>query len=215
MKRIAIFSLSLALLFGLAGCSPRNTVAAIVNGVEISQAALMKEVEYELAEYKKMGYELTKEEAFTVKQAALDRLISTFLLKEAAAKLGITAATVAVDSEIEAITASFDSEDEFLQALAAADFTLESYRLALTDVMIIEALFEKELSLSEIDVDAESIQGAVDYYLENYAEEDEEIDLDDLWQTAESSLSEQRAEYLRNEYIEKLWAASEIEYFDF
>ncbi|MDD4658176.1 MAG: SurA N-terminal domain-containing protein, partial [Eubacteriales bacterium] len=151
------------------------------------------------------------EDIAQVKQNAVDRLINTHLLKEAAIKAGITAESVDVDGELTAVKDSFSDEATFNQALADAEFTLESYKSVLTDILMIEALFEQELELSKIEVGEEEIQAMVDLYLENYGGEDE-IDEEDLRDYLAYTLKEEKAEARRSEYIEKLRKESKIEY---
>lgn len=212
MKKILGLILAIIFILNLTGCGQKGP-AAIVNGVEISRAALDAEVEYDLTAYREQGVNLSAEEIAAVKKSALDRLISTYLLKEAAAGLGINATTVDVEGELTAVREGFADEEAFLQALEAADFTLETYKLALADILIVEALFEKELALSAIEVGAEEVQELMDSYLAEY-EGEEEIDEEDLREYVAFSLKEQKAQALRSEYVEKLWQASEIEYGD-
>jgi hypothetical protein len=210
MKKITVFALVFSLLLGLAGCAKKGSVA-IVNGVEISREAFDSEVNYDLASYESQGVTLTDEDIAQVKQNAVDRLINTHLLKEAAIKAGITAESVDVDGELTAVKDSFSDEATFNQALADAEFTLESYKSVLTDILMIEALFEQELELSKIEVGEEEIQAMVDLYLENYGGEDE-IDEEDLRDYLAYTLKEEKAEARRSEYIEKLRKESKIEY---
>lgn len=212
-KKAVVFILVFSLLLSLSGCAKKGPVA-IVNGVEISREAFDSEVKYDLASYESQGITLTDEEIAEVKQYAVDRLINTHLLKEAAIKAGITAGSVDVDGELEDIKDSFSDETAFNQALADAGFTMESYKTVLTDILMIEALFEQELELSKIEVSEEDIQAMVDLYLENYGE-DEEIDEAELREYVAYTLKDQKAEALRSEYVEKLRKESEIKYLDF
>jgi len=211
MKKIII--LALVMIMALTGCSKKGPVA-IVNGVDISREDFNTELKFELAAYESQGITLTDEQSDEVKKYVVDRLINTQLLKEAAAKAGITAASVKIDEELTAVKDSFEDEEAFAKALADAHFTLESYRSALADVLMIEALFEKELELSKIEVGEEEIQAMVDLYLKNY-EGDEEIDEEDLRKYVAYTLKEQKAESMRSEYVEKLRKESEIKYLDF
>lgn len=213
MKRITVFALVFSMLFGLAGCAKKGPVA-IVNGVEISREAFDSEVKYDLASYESQGVTLTDKEIAEVKQYAVDRLINTHLLKEAASKAGITAESVDIEGELAAVKDSFTDEAAFLKALTDAGFTLESYQSVLAEILMIEALFEQELEFSKIEVGEEEVQAMVDLYLQNY-EEEEEIDEADLREYVAYTLKEQKAEAMRSEYIEKLRKESEIKYLDF
>ena len=213
MKKITIFAVIMVMVMALTGCSKKGPVA-IVNGVEISRDDFNTELKFELAAYETQGVTLTDEQIEEVKQYIVDRLINTQLLTEAAAKAGITVASLDVDGELAAVIESFEDETTFEKALAEADFTLESYKAALTDVLMIEALFEKELELSKLDVSEEEIQAMVDIYLENY-EGEEEIDEEDLREYLTFTLKENKAESMRGEYVEKLRKESEIKYLDF
>jgi hypothetical protein len=213
MKKITVFAVIMIMVMALTGCSKKGPVA-IVNGVEISREDFNTELKFELAAYETQGVTLTDEQIKEVKQYIVDRLINTQLLKEAAAKAGITAASLDVDGEFAAVKESFEDEATFEKALAEADFTLESYKAALTDVLMIEALFEQELELSKLEISEKEIQAMVDIYLENY-EGEEEIDEEDLREYLTYTLKEKKAESMRGEYVEKLRKESEIKYLDF
>ncbi len=111
-----------------------------------------------------------------------------------------------------AVRGEYADEAAFIRALADADFTLDTYRTALTDILIIEALFEQELELSKVTVSEEEVQERVDLYLENYEGEDE-LDLEELEEYARYMLSEDKAQALRNQYLDRLWQESEIEFY--
>ena len=167
---------------------------------------------YDLEAYKAEGITLSKEDEEAIKQSALERLIGTFLLKEAAAKAGLSAESIDVEGEMAAVRGEYADEAAFIRALADADFTLDTYRTALTDILIIEALFEQELELSKVTVSEEEVQERVDLYLENYEGEDE-LDLEELEEYARYMLSEDKAQALRNQYLDRLWQESEIEFY--
>ncbi len=211
MKKIIIFFLVLSLAL-LAGACVQKGPAAKVNGVEITREALEHEMRYDLEAYKAEGITLSKEDEEAIKQSALERLIGTFLLKEAAAKAGLSAESIDVEGELAAVRGEYADEAAFIRALADADFTLDTYRTALTDILIIEALFEQELELSKVTVSEEEVQERVDLYLENYEGEDE-LDLEELEEYARYMLSEDKAQALRNQYLDRLWQESEIEFY--
>lgn len=212
MKKVIIFAVVSSLLLGLAACDKTASgPVAIVNGVEISREAFDSELEYDLDYLNSQGITLELSE---VKQNVVDRLINTHLLKEAAVKAGIDAGTVDVEGELAAIMEAFEDEADFEQALAEADFTLESYKLVLTDMLMIEALFEQELELSKVEVDEEQVQAMVDFYLEKYGEEDD-VDEEDLREYVTYTLTQEKIDSLRNDYLEKLRQDSDIEYLDF
>jgi hypothetical protein len=215
MKKIIILAVVSSLLLGLAACNKTSAgVVAIVNGVEITQEAFDAELEYDLEYYNKEGITLTDQELAELKKGVVDRLINTHLLKEAAIKAGIDADSVDVETELAAVIENFDDEATFNKALEDADFTLESYKQVLAEMMMIEALFEQELAITEIQVEEEQIQAMVQYYMENYDEEDE-VDQEELREFVIYSLKQQKAESLRKDFIEKLRGDSEIKYLDF
>lgn len=215
MKKIIIFAIVSSLLLGLAACNKTTAGAvAIVNGVEITREAFDLELEYELEYYNKEGITHTDQELAELKKGVVDRLINTHLLKEAAIKAGIEADSVGVENELATVMQGFDDEAAFNQALEDADFTLESYKQVLAEMLMINDLFEQELELSKIQVEEEQIQSMVDYYL-NYYSEEEDIDEEELRDFVIYSLKQQEADSLRNGFIEKLRLESEINYLDF
>lgn len=215
MKKSLLVIVILALFFGAAACGKKGPVA-IVNGVEITRQAFDTEVKYDLLEYGAQGLDLKAEDIKGIKHAALDRLITIFLLKEAAIAKGINVADGDVDKYISEVVDTFSDEAAFLSALEEEELSLDSFRDTVFDILLIEALFEEELALSSIQIEEERIEELITTLLAHTDEaEQKEIDMDDLHEYANYILSQERAEYLRNEYIEKLWQDSEIEFFDF
>lgn len=215
MKKSMLVILVFVLIFGVVACENKGPVA-IVNGVKITRQAFDTEVEYDLAEYRAQGIELSDEDIVGIKHAALDRLITIFLLKEAANVKGISVGDEDVAKHISQVQESFSDEAAFLSALTEEGFTLDSYKDTVLDILLIEALFEEELALSSLQVDEELIEEYV-LSLLAYSEQDEgqeEIDEDDLREYAIYVLTQEKAQDLRNDYIEKLWQDSVIEFFN-
>lgn len=212
-KRFAFIVMVFLVLLNVTGCAKKGPVA-IVNGIEITRQDFDAEVEYDLATYEAQGLSLSAEDIDAIKHAALDRLITVLLLKETAAAQGVTIDDAEINEHIELIKGDFDNDEHFNTALEEAGFTDASYRDALEEILIIEALFEQELALRSIQIEDESIEEFVNAYLEGY-QGDEPVDEGELREYAAFMLSEERAQALRSEYIERLWQDSRIELIDF
>ena len=213
MKKFTTILLLTTILLCLAGCGKTKPVA-IVNGIEITRVALDEEVEYDLAMYESRGIELTDEDIEAIEQAALERLINTVLVREAASVAGITVDSVDVEGRLADIKDSYEDAESFQSALEAAGFTLESYKEALAENLVFDAFFEQQLDFSGIEPTEEDIQTMVDLYLENNGE-GEEVDEEELREYVAYALRNQAIQALRSEYIEALWQASDIQYLDF
>ena len=114
----------------LAGCNGEGggSVAAKVNGVEITVAALDAEVaKLKLQSPYLFGDGSGIAEA-EIREALLDELINRELLMQKAKELDIEVTDEQIDGEMELISANYGSEEEFAAALESAGFTTDTAR---------------------------------------------------------------------------------------
>lgn len=212
IKKIITSILMLSMVFAIAACSSGNTgPVAIVNGIEISREDFNAELDYNIAMYQQQGQELTAEELNDLKEFVLDTMINTALLLEAARNAGFDADTVNVDEEIAEIKGQFEDDAEFEAALEAEGLTLEFYREIITEYLMVQSLFEKELDFESIEVSEEEVNEMLEFFWEMYGEQGADLDEDELKAYFTADIRESKIDEMIGKFIDDLRAASNIE----
>ena len=162
--------LSIALLaVPLAGCTKASgSVAATVNGTEVTVAALDAEVAKLRLQSPYLFGEGSGVSEVEIREALLDELINRELLTQKAKELGIEVSEEEIDGEMEIIQANYGSEDEFTAALEGAGFTIDTAREQVRWQLINEYILvtlDEETAVTDAEVRA--------YYDENQEEYNE------------------------------------------
>lgn len=217
LKRILVVALMVTMVVAVTACgsNEKEEPVAIVNGVEVSRASFDDEVNYFIKMYEGQGYQLTDEDIEYLREHALDNLINTALLLEAAEEADITIDAEAVQDELENTISQFESEEEFEEALAAEGYTRESYTEMLTESLIIHTLLEENLDFDSIEISDDDVQELFSIMQEQYADMDQEIEFEDVEEYLVAQLREQEEGALISDYLEQLRAESDIEILDF
>jgi len=129
--RLALAALlTIALLaVPLVGCTKAGgSVAATVNGAEVTVAALDAEVAKLKLQSPYLFGEGSGITEVEIREALLDELINRELLTQKAKELGIEVSDEEIDGEMETIKGNYGSEEEFIAALEGAGFTLDTAR---------------------------------------------------------------------------------------
>ncbi len=134
--------------------TPTPQLAALVNG----QPILLEDFEKELARFELAQAELGIESADEAqyRQIVLDALIEKELIHQAAAVHGVTVSAASVDeklSELQESTSDFGSFDDWL---IANQWTLEEFRQALEEEMLVEEMVA--LVTAEVPESAEQVR---------------------------------------------------------
>ena len=160
-KRITALVCAAVLVLGAAvamtGCSGKQ-VAATVNGVEIYEETITKDVEafrssYGLEDADSWAewmstYGYTPE---TVRETMIDSYVQTEVIKAAAKENGITIESSKIDEYVDQVKANYDSDDAFNSALESAGYTLETYRERIEEALLEQELMDKVTPLTTPD----------------------------------------------------------------
>lgn len=139
-KTACVAGLAFACVFGVAGCGGAKMtggVAATVNGVEIAEddvTVTVESVRAQLGVTDEASWAAWMiENGYTpelVREEVLEGLIDQEVLRQGAEAMGIVVDKAEVDSYVESISASFESEAAWEEALAEAGMTEDEYREA-------------------------------------------------------------------------------------
>ncbi len=128
---------------------------ATVNGAPITRSQLQSE---EAQIGTQMGASGTSTALF--QNTALNALIGTELLKQAAAKAGYAASSTAIDSQLAAVKAQFKTTQDYQNALKAQNLTEPQLRSQIADNLLIGQFLQHQLNLSAATATEAQIQQA-------------------------------------------------------
>ncbi len=126
-------------------------IAAIVNGVEISNKQVETEFFRAIFQYKSTGTEVPDDELIAIRQSVLENLINKELLIQEAGSYTIE--DVAIEERLNEIKKSFSDEENFLQTFEKQMYNLEGIKKAISEDLIIQKLFDDIVQKVEISED--------------------------------------------------------------
>ncbi|UCZ54731.1 SurA N-terminal domain-containing protein [Bacillus shivajii] len=217
IKRNFLLAISLMTVLALAACgdgedngeasngSADGEAAATVNGEDVP----MSEIDHQLNQlqdlYAQQGLDFEDEEnqelLNQMRHGILEELITQKILLQEAENHDIEASEEEVDLEFEQIKGSF-SEEEFEQALEMQNYTEESLRAEIREMMKVQELLSLDhLDETEIEVSEDEMR---DYY-DQLAMQNEELgEFEEVQDQIETQLKQSK-------YLEKLRESAEIE----
>lgn len=148
-KKIAIvIAVSLTLLIIAGGITAYfltrdKGVAAVVNGVTISDTKIEEEMSKTVAQYTAQGMELQPEQLVEVRSSIVDDLITREVLLQESASYEITVEDLS--GQISTFRNQFNTEEEFVEALSTQGFNLESFTKVITEDLKIQKLIEEKV----------------------------------------------------------------------
>lgn len=162
LKTMLIVGVVSACLCLLAACgSNTGGVAATVNGTEISEDSVTKQVEKVrgqsgLTDDDQWGKFLVQNSLTPekVRESIIDGMVDTLLIKEAAAELDISIDSADVDEAVSSFKEKFSSDEAWQDALKQAGFTEETYRDNIDSKMIEQKVgdyFDEQVEITDED----------------------------------------------------------------
>lgn len=181
-----------------------DTVVGTVNGEEIDGATynmIYSQVKTQLFE---SGADA--EDLEFVKEQTLQAIISQEVLMQDAVAKGIEVSDADLDAYIEESIGQFDSEEQFNEALANLDYTMESYREQARVQLQQEAYIEQEFE--DVEISDEDIEA----YYEQISSQSEDVpELNQVRDQIEVQLANSQLQEKLTERIAQLKEAAEVE----
>lgn len=135
-----------------------NTVVAVVNGEEIVNSELSTSIQQFSQAAAAQGVDVTSPDAqVEIRSQALDVLINTELLKQAAAEQGITVSEEATASRLDTIKSDIGGEDVLAERMEALGITAERLESDVKDEIMIKELLDSLFLEAGIAVTEEEI----------------------------------------------------------
>ena len=164
MKKILLAVLTVSVMFMSCGSKelPEGAVA-VVNKTVITLDDFNAELDMFKGQYEAQGMAVSEGDLEKVKPQLLDSMIVKVLLLSKAEDLKITADEEAITTQIEGFKEQFGSEEAFVEALKANNFTEDKLVADLGEQSLIQQVFEKEV-YGDIVIDEEAMKA---FYEEN------------------------------------------------
>ncbi|AOY60324.1 MULTISPECIES: peptidylprolyl isomerase [Desulfococcus] len=135
---------------------PRNPVAAVVNGKEISRDALNRELTLVTHRLAGQGQNIDKDQLEKIEGNVLNNMIDRELLYQDALKNGIKPDDKAVDTQMDTMKSNFPGDAEYRQALEMMKTTEADLRTNIAQSMVIQQLIESRIAPGIEITDAQS-----------------------------------------------------------
>lgn len=184
-------------------------VVAVVNGEEVLGANMqlsVSQVAQAAAAQGDSPSDPTVMEA--IEAQALDVLVNTVLLQQAAVAAGIAIDEAAVDAALSEFKAQYATPEEFTEAVEAMGLSEEQIRENLSDRMLIDMYLETETEINSLTVTPEELQAQ---YEATVAGVENAPSLEEIASYLEPALLAQKQQVLVSEIIDSLRAEAQIE----
>lgn len=166
LQLLFLAALGLLLAAACSGCSASNGTAATVNGVAISEQAVTDYVQSLRAAQGLEGsaewrayLDDSAQTSEDIRDQVVDLLISREILRQGAADLGVRVNSEEVDEAVNAKRRTYESDEQWKQALAAAGLDEQTYRkeveLDLLSGKVTQALIDNPELAAEATQDTE------------------------------------------------------------
>jgi FKBP-type peptidyl-prolyl cis-trans isomerase (trigger factor) len=184
--------------------------AAVVNGVTISMADYTKNKSQIEQSATQGGADLTNETVVAqIKTQALDVLINTEILRQAATKEGVTVTDEQIRARYDEIVTSLQGEDKLTAKMAELGITKEGLMKDISSEILIQAYLVKAVDTSSITISQDDIKAAYD---QANANPDAELPpLDQVSSAIEAQLKQTKEQELINAHIQQLRDAAKVE----
>lgn len=185
--------------------------AATVNGVKISLADFEKNRTQLTQAAEQQGNDTTNETIVSeIKTQALDLLINTELLRQAAGNAGVVVTPEDIDARYEEIKAGLGSEEELISRMAELGITTESLRKDIEGEILIKTHLTAAIDTTTVTVSEEEIVAGY-AQVSGGAAGAEVPPLDEVRPQLEAQLRFNKEQELINTYITELRDAASIE----
>ncbi|PCI29848.1 hypothetical protein COB55_01365 [Candidatus Wolfebacteria bacterium] len=186
-----------------------SSVAALVNGKEISRALLDTRIAQTIANAEAQGVAIAGDQLAQIEQQAIDQLVSENLVFQVATKSGVTADDASVTEQYDQIAARFASSEEFLAELAANDFTEEEFRADVHRQLVVQNYLDEQVAAAVVIVTDEEVAAA--YATLTPTETEEVPALEDIEAEIRAQLEQQAALASVQDHIQDLRNAANVE----
>lgn len=184
---------------------------ASVNGDKITENAYQGTVSALTDEMAAMGFDTSNEAAIAeIETEALDRLINTKLLVQAAEEAGHTATDEEVDAMIADITTQFGGEEAFTAYLTDNEISQDTLREDMYEQIVVETYLTENTEITAVTATEEEVQALYDDIAANAPEGQEVPTLEEVYAQVESQVVGTKQQEMLGDLLAELRAEAEI-----
>lgn len=186
-----------------------SRTVAVVNGTEITNADLATGVEQFSQAATAQGMDTSTAEAQSqIRSQALEVIVNTELLKQAAAEAGLSVSDEQVEERMNSITEDIGGEEVLAERIEALGLTMSELREDIRDEILIEQYIESLLGEEEIGATEEEI---ATFYAEAGGEEAGLPPLEEVRGQIEQQIVASQEQVIIDDVINELRADASIE----
>ena len=186
-----------------------NRPVAVVNGTNITASEFNEALEQNLQAAQQQGADPNNPQIMaTIESQALDSLINSELLRQAALGAEISVSEEDIDARITEIEAELGGAEELAARMEEIGIDMATLREDIENELLIQTLLESELELDAIVVNDEDVTA---FYEQAGGEEGGLPPLADVEEQIESQLRLQEEQQLVQEFLSELRNAADIE----
>lgn len=195
--------------FGWVQSSEEGAPVATVNGVEITRAEFDQNRNQVIMSAQQQGADVSDPEVLAeIDGQAIEVLVNTQLLRQAATEAGIVVNEEDVDARYQEIVESVGGEETLMTRMTELGITPASLRNDIEGELLVQTLVDSEVDVSSIEITEEEI---VSFYEGVDLGGAELPPLEEVRSEIEQQLRATQEQALIAEYIETLRAAADIE----
>ncbi|MBU8907457.1 SurA N-terminal domain-containing protein [Desertibacillus haloalkaliphilus] len=185
---------------------------ATVNGEDITNEIYQAQIQQFMMVYQMQGLDLEAQDedgqmTQMIHQQALDSLIADRLLVQAANEQGIEVDEEEVETQLNQVTAQFETEEELNEALEQENITMDELREDITN-QLKRLQFEEEIA-GDVTVSEEEIRDAYDELVAAHG--DEVPEFDEYQPQLEQQIKDERSHERIAAYVDELREEGEVE----
>lgn len=185
-------------------------VVARINGEEVSKEDFKESLSQMQQVASQQGADLSNPTIQSqIETEAMNAIVSTRLLVQAAADAGVTVSDKDVDAEVSSLEAQFGGSDGLQEQMSNVGVTEDELRTSIREQLTVDAYLEQQPELADLTVSDEEISSFYDT-LASQGQDVPELD-DDLSSQIEQQLLFQKQQEATNAVINRLRANADVE----
>jgi len=182
---------------------------ATVNGVKITREAYDKNRQQVEASAVQQGADITDQSVLAeINTQAVETLVNTELLRQEAAKLGITVTSEEIQARYDAIVEQVGGQEALATRMTELSLTEEGLRGDIEGELLIQALFAEVIDVSSVEVSEEEV---MQVYTQVSTEQGLEVPFEEVSEVIASNIRLSKEQALVTEYIESLRASAVVD----
>lgn len=186
--------------------------AAVVNGTKITMADYEKNRQQIIASAQQQGLDTTDPKAVAdINSQAIDVLVNTELLRQAATEAGVTVTSDQIEARYEEVVKSVGGADELTKRMTTLGITDESLRKDIKGEILIQSYLSTAVDTSTVTVDSSEVQATYNHAVASSTDASTIPPLQNVQSQIEAQLKIAKQQDMINAYIKTLKDKADIQ----